>query len=212
MTAAALTALWVAFVGAAIVAHRPATTRMPVSRRSPAERRAPNTSHRPGRLVAGSRRAATRRRVAMIATGLPDVVDLVAISVAAGLNVRLSLEAVVRRAPPGPLVDEFARALDDVRAGARLADAVEAVSSRAGDVVRPLVAALVDSERYGGALGPALVRAADEARRTRQRRAEEAARRVPVKLLFPLVTCVLPAFALLTVAPLVAGGLDALRP
>ena len=48
-------------------------------------------------------------------------------------------------------------------------------------------------------------------RLARQIRAEEAARRVPVRLLFPLVLCVLPAFALLTVAPLLAGALRSLR-
>jgi tight adherence protein C len=52
---------------------------------------------------------------------------------------------------------------------------------------------------------------ATDVRADRRRRAEEAARRVPVKLLFPLVLCVLPAFALLTVAPLLAGALGSLR-
>ena len=69
----------------------------------------------------------------------------------------------------------------------------------------------VASERYGAPLGAGLERLADEVRRDRRRRAEEAARRIPVKLLFPLVGCVLPAFALLTVAPLVAGALGSLR-
>ncbi|MDP9387533.1 MAG: hypothetical protein M3Q48_06280, partial [Actinomycetota bacterium] len=58
---------------------------------------------------------------------------------------------------------------------------------------------------------PALERLAAEVRRQRLRQAEEAARRVPVLLLFPLVLCVLPAFALLTVAPLIAGALRELR-
>ncbi len=70
---------------------------------------------------------------------------------------------------------------------------------------------LVASERYGSPLGPALERLADEARRQRRQRAEEAARKIPVKLLFPLVSCTLPAFALLTVAPLIAGAIRSLR-
>ena len=56
-----------------------------------------------------------------------------------------------------------------------------------------------------------LERLADEVRRQRRHRAEEAARRVPVKLLFPLVCCTLPALALLTVAPLVASAVRSLR-
>ena len=77
--------------------------------------------------------------------------------------------------------------------------------------MRPLVAALVASERYGAPLSSGLERLAVDVRRERRHRAEEAARRIPVKLLFPLVGCTLPAFALLTVAPLVAGALRSLR-
>ncbi|MBA3267134.1 MAG: type II secretion system F family protein, partial [Acidimicrobiia bacterium] len=83
--------------------------------------------------------------------------------------------------------------------------------SRTGEAVRPLVAALVASERYGAPLVASLERLADEVRRDRRRRAEEAARKVPVKLLFPLVTCTLPAFGLLTVAPLIASAVRSLR-
>ena len=60
-------------------------------------------------------------------------------------------------------------------------------------------------------VAPALERVAFDARADRRRGAEEAARRVPVKLLFPLVACILPAFAALTVLPLLAGTLGSLR-
>jgi tight adherence protein C len=142
----------------------------------------------------------------------------VAVAVAAGLNVRLTVSAVAARVPLGPLRDELAGVLHAVAGGARLADALDGLPARLesgrgppDETVRALVAALVDAERYGTPLGPTLDRLAAEARRARQRRAEERARRVPVQLLFPLVTCILPAFGLLTVAPLIAGGLRALR-
>jgi tight adherence protein C len=159
----------------------------------------------------------SRRRAAAVADALPDLVDLFAIAAASGLNPRLAVDAVAERSPPGPLTDAFLRASGRVATtGARLADALDRIPDElgeggAGDVVRPLVRALTDAERYGAALGPSLDRLAEDARRARQRRAEEAARRVPVRLLFPLVTCILPAFGLLTVAPLLAGGLRALR-
>jgi tight adherence protein C len=70
---------------------------------------------------------------------------------------------------------------------------------------------LLASERYGAPVGAGLERLAAEVRADTRRRAETAARRVPVKLLFPLVVCILPAFGLLTVAPLVAGALRSLR-
>lgn len=151
-----------------------------------------------------------RRRLAALAADLPDVVDLFVLAVGAGLTVPLAVATVSRRAS-GPLGRELRRVGDDVTVGRRLADALEDVPGRAGEAVRPLVAALVASERYGAPLTAGLARLADEVRRDRRRKAEEAARRIPVKLLFPLVGCTLPAFALLTVAPLIAGAVRSLH-
>lgn len=150
-----------------------------------------------------------RRRLAGLAADLPDVVDLLVLAVGAGLTVALALDAVSRRAS-GPLSAELAACLRTVRAGRRLADVLEELPARAGEVTRPLSAALVAAERYGAPLAVGLDRLAGEVRRDRRRAAEEAARKVPVKLLFPLVTCSLPAFGLLTVAPLVASGIRSL--
>lgn len=168
-------------------------------------------------LAAAAASAALRRRriqmaeAAALAAEVPDVVDLLAVAVTAGLNVRLAVAAVAETAPPGPLVSALAQATREVAAGARLADALACIPDRLGEPARPVVAALVDAERYGTPVASALAQAAADARLARQRRAEEAARRVPVKLLFPLVACILPAFGLLAVAPLIAGGLRALR-
>jgi tight adherence protein C len=95
--------------------------------------------------------------------------------------------------------------------GGRWCEALDDAAVRPGPAARPVLAALVASERYGAPLGDALAVLAVEARADRRRRAEEAARRVPVQLLFPLVLCVLPAFVLLTLAPLLAGALGSLR-
>jgi len=155
-------------------------------------------------------RRAERRRLAALAGDLPDVVDLLVLAVGAGLTVPLAVAAVSRRAP-GPLGVELARACAETGLGRRLADTLDDVPARAGEAVRPLVAALIASERYGSPLVAGLERLASEVRADRRRRAEEAARKVPVKLLFPLVACTLPAFALLTVAPLVASAVRSLR-
>ncbi len=157
-------------------------------------------------------RRAQRRRLAAIASDLPDIVDLLVLGVGAGLTVHLAVERVARRAT-GPLADELRQVVDDVALGRRLADALDVLPSprRAGEAARPLVGALLASERYGAPLAASLGRLADEVRRDRRRRAEEAARKIPVKLLFPLVTCTLPAFGLLTVAPLIASALRSLR-
>ena len=151
-----------------------------------------------------------RRRLAAIAADLPDVVDLLVLAVGAGLTVRLAVAAVARRSP-GPLGAELARAGEEADLGRRLADALGDLPERAGEATRPLAAALIASERYGAPLAASLERLANEVRADRRRRAEEAARKVPVKLLFPLVSCTLPAFGLLTVAPLIASAVRSLR-
>ena len=151
-----------------------------------------------------------RRKQRAVLDGLPEIVDLLGVAVGTGLIVGQALEAVSRRGS-GPLADELGGVLRRARLGLGLADALDELPRRVGDEIRPLSAALAACERYGSPVGPALTRIAEELRADRRRRAEEAARRVPVKMIFPLVGCVLPAFALLTVAPLVAGAAGALR-
>jgi tight adherence protein C len=148
--------------------------------------------------------------LAALAADLPDVVDLLVLGVSSGLTVHLAVARVAARAP-GPLAEELARVMHEVGLGRRLSDALDDLPVRAGEPMRPVVAALVASERYGAPLVAGLERLADEVRRDRRRRAEEAARKVPVKLLFPLVLCTLPAFGLLTVAPLVASAVRSLH-
>ncbi len=142
---------------------------------------------------------------------LPEAVDLLALAISAGATVANAIEAVAHRAggPIGAALDEILRAASG---GRRLADVLAERAGLLGDGARPLVAALVAALRDGVPIGASLERLAAELRQDRRRRAEQAARKVPVKLLFPLVACILPAFALLTVAPLLAGALDALRP
>jgi tight adherence protein C len=135
---------------------------------------------------------------------------LFALGVGSGLNLRLALVAVASRAPPS-WVDQLGAVVGRVDRGTTVADALDGLPAIAGAHAHSLVSVLVSAERYGTALLPALDRLAVEARFERRRRAEEAARRIPVKLLFPLVFCILPAFGALTVAPLIAGALGSLR-
>ena len=145
---------------------------------------------------------------------LPEVVDLLGLAVAAGLTAPLAVAAVGRRGP-GPLAAALGEAsAEAARRGRRLADVLDDVPAAlgaGGDGARPLLAALADSSRHGTSLGPSLERLATEARTARRHRAEERARRVPILLLFPLVTCTLPALGLLTIAPLAVGALRDLR-
>ena len=145
---------------------------------------------------------------------LPEVIDLLGLGVAAGLTAPLAVAAVGRRGSGALAAALAAAAASAARDGRRLADVLDDVPAAlgpAGDAARPLLAAVADAARHGTALGPSLDRLATEARTARRHRAEERARRVPILLLFPLVTCTLPALGLLTIAPLAVGALQDLR-
>jgi Flp pilus assembly protein TadB len=150
-------------------------------------------------------RRATRRDDAALRAELPVVVDLVAVALGAGCTPFLAIEHASRHAP-----GRTAAALRGVtRAqtlGQSLDDALLALG-RAHRALRPLVDALRTSARLGSPATLVLERLAADVRADVRRRAEARARTVPVRLCFPLVACVLPAFALLTVAPVVLGGL-----
>ncbi len=157
------------------------------------------------------RRDGARRRRWAVVQALPEAADLLALSVAGGLTVPLAVAAAGRWAAD-PVGEAFRDAGRRIELGTPTAEVVAELPARLGEPVRPMVAALLASERYGVPLADTLDRVAREARLDRRRRAEERARRVPVLLLFPLVLCVLPAFGFLTVVPLLAGSLPDLPP
>lgn len=155
------------------------------------------------------RRRAAGRRARAVREAVPDLIDLFRFAATGGLNVRLAIDAVAPRAAE-PLQEALEEVRRRVALGDRVADAIDDVLPRVGEPVRPLAAVLVHAEREGVALGPSLEHVADDARLERRRTAEEDARRLPVRLLFPLVGCILPAFVLLTIVPLLAGSFASL--
>ncbi len=160
-----------------------------------------------GKIMARRRRAKDLDRVV---DELPEVVDLFVLAAGSGLNVALAVQAVARFAS-GRMGVALAE-VEQVRLrGGRLADALDRLPEVVGEPVRPLAVALAGAERYGTPLVPALETLAADVRRQRRRRAEYSARQAPVKLIFPLVLCALPAFALLTVVPLLLATLRSLH-
>ena len=160
------------------------------------------------RDVARRRRLAAERSSA-IGRELPELIDLFALALAGGGSIHAAL-ALISERPIGPISERLAVAEAAARSGARLADELEAALHDLGPPVRPLLRALAGAEHYGTSIGPTLERLAVEARNARRRDAESRARRVPVRLLGPLVLGVLPAFVLLTVVPTVARTFDGL--
>jgi tight adherence protein C len=164
---------------------------------------------RPVRSRVAQVRARQRHR-AQVATALPDSLDVLVLAIGAGQTVALAVGTAARLAPP-PVDAAFAQVDRRRSRGERLADALGSLTDRLGEPARAMQAALVSSERYGVPLGPTLDQLALDARRERRRQAEMAARKLPVRLSFPLVGCILPAFGLLTLAPLLAGAVSSLR-
>jgi len=156
------------------------------------------------------RRRTRRRSERAVADALPDAVDLLLLCTSAGRALPLAHPLVAERVAPA-LADALRLAARDADLGRPRADSLVDALSPLGDRPRRLGRLLADHLRYGVALAPELERLGTELRLDRRRRAEQDARRVPVRLLAPLIACVLPAFALLTVVPLLAASLQALR-
>lgn len=132
---------------------------------------------------------------------LPDALDLLTISVESGLGFDAAL-AQVSRNSPGPLGQELSRVLQEMQIGTGRADALRALGARTDvDDLRSFVSAMVQADSYGVPIASVLRVQAREMRTRRSQRAEEAAQRVPVKILFPLIFGVLPALFVVVIGP-----------
>jgi len=159
-------------------------------------------------LTAWRARRRDRHDDAVLAGDLPVTLDLLAVAVEAGCTPYVAVDLTRRWTPPAMAV-RLGQVREACALGASFGDALDAMGARAPRL-RPLADALLASDRLGAPVGPALGRLADEQRAELRRRAESHARRVPVRLLFPLVFVVLPAFGLLTVIPTLLAGFSRL--
>lgn len=154
---------------------------------------------------------AARRRSRRADSSVPELLDLLAAGSAAGLAAPLAMRRAVG-ALDGPLAEELRLVLRAVDLGGRWREELRGMAERL-DLrdLRRVVAAVTRTERLGTSLAPALRDLAAEVRDVRRARAAERARKAPVKMLFPLVFLVLPAFLLLTVAPVLLVTVRSIR-
>lgn len=150
------------------------------------------------------RRTTVARRAA-VWRGLPDACDLITLSVEAGLGLDGALRLVSQKLE-GPLADEVAHALREIQLGRPRREALEAMAERVNvPAISTFVQSLVQAEELGTSLGMVLRSQGISIRVQRRQRAQEMVRKAPVKMVFPLVFCTIPAFFLITIGPVVVS-------
>ncbi len=153
------------------------------------------------RLPAILEHRASRRRRATMNAQIPQLLDLLAAASSAGLSGQMALRRAVG-ALGDPLASELAGALDAIDLGARWRDELAAAAERLElPDLRRTLGALSRTETHGASLADSTAELAASVRAARRAAVMERARTAPVKMLFPLVFLVLPAFLLLTVVP-----------
>jgi hypothetical protein len=157
-------------------------------------------------LVAGPRRRRWRRQVEH---DLPQAIDLLVSSVRAGLTPFQAVGELARSAPPS-VRPGFGEVIHLTERGHPFPSALGALAEQLGPRAALVADVVAAADRDGLPLGPVLDQLADEARDSRRRLDEAAARQLPVRLSFPLVSCTLPSFVLLAIVPAVMAALSSL--
>jgi len=146
-----------------------------------------------------SRRIKARQKAILL--GIPDTLDLLTISVKAGLGFDAALGKVIEKSE-GPLTDEFRRAMAEVRIGKPRRDALKELVARTNvPALTNFIGAIVQAEQLGVAIANVLEVQSEQLRIERRQRAEEMAAKAPIKMLFPLVGCIFPSMFIVILGP-----------
>jgi len=144
-----------------------------------------------------------KKRQKMILLAVPDTLDLLTISVKAGLSFDGALAKVVEKTI-GPLADEFHRSLAEIRVGKVRREALRDVVGRTEvPALSNFIAAIIQAEQLGVPIAKVLQVQSEQLRIERRQRAEEMAAKAPIKMLFPLVGCIFPSMFIVILGPAV---------
>lgn len=146
-------------------------------------------------------KSAVQNRQKQIQKALPDVLDLLTVSVEAGLAFDSAIAKVVEKLK-GPLAEEFTRMLHDIRMGMPRRDALREVSIRT-DVpdLNSFISALIQADTLGVSISNVLRIQSEQMRYKRKQRSEEAAMKAPIKMLFPLMIFIFPTIFVILLGP-----------
>lgn len=150
-----------------------------------------------------------RRREAAIEASLPDAIEMLILVVRAGLTPHQAVTMLTELAP-APVRTAFIEVDRRRSRGATLADALGALPEVLGPAAGVVADTLALAERYGTPIGDALEQLSLDVRERRVRQREADARKLPIRMSFPLVACTLPAFVLIAIVPAVLGALASL--
>ncbi len=152
-----------------------------------------------------------KKRKHNIVKALPDALDLLTISVEAGLAFDSALQRVSEKWD-NELSKEFRRMLTDVRLGRSSREALKEMAARCGvDDVQSFIAAVIQAQQLGVSIGKILRVQSDQMRIRRRQRAEEAAQKAPIKMLFPMVFLIFPALFVVILGPAVPRIMNSLN-
>jgi len=142
-----------------------------------------------------------RKRQHLIILQIPDALDLLTISVRAGLGFDGALGKVVEKLK-GPLTDEFRRGLAEIRVGKSRREALRDIIPRTEvPALTNFIGAIIQAEQLGVSISKVLQVQSEQLRIERRQRAEEQAAKAPIKMLFPLVGCIFPSLFIVILGP-----------
>jgi tight adherence protein C len=148
---------------------------------------------------------AIAERRSRIRREIPDFLDMLTISVEAGLGFDAAIAKLVRTTH-GPLAQEFARMLQQVQVGVDRVTALKGMSQRTEvPELDSFISSVIQAETFGISIANVLRTQAKEMRLKRRQYAEERAQKVPVKIIFPIVLCILPATMIIVLGPAVVS-------